>query len=82
MKIENIQELQKVIAICRKQGVVSIKVDNLELILGDLPAKQTYSKRSSPPTLSPGGITEDTKILTDELTEEQLLMWSATGENQ
>ena len=83
MKIENLKELQKVIKACRSLGVQSIKIDNVEFHLGDIPSPivplaKTYSNETIT-TITPGGITADTKILTDELTPDQLLFYSAVG---
>ncbi len=39
MKVNNLKELQKVITFCRKQGVVAIKIDGIELQLGSMPKK-------------------------------------------
>lgn len=82
--MNDIKELRKLIKLCREQGVQSIRFDGVELHLGDLPQK--IDKRKYPDlasqSLSPGGITADTKIITDELTDEQMLMWSVGGETQ
>lgn len=85
MKIDNIKDLKAVIKLCRDTGVSSIKVDNVEFHLGHEPikykasSKQTTSTYTPSESFVPGGVTEDVKIVTDELTPEQLLMWS-TGE--
>lgn len=114
MKIESLKELQKVIALCRKTGVQSIKVDGIELILGAEPRKasksldyssdfpeasvqvpqfQGYSTPISSETID-FTISNDMvaaqmealdtqqiadKIAISELTEEQLLFYSAQG---
>ncbi len=87
MTIKDIKDLQKVITLCRKLGVESIKVDNVEFHLGAAPIK-TYlgqglikgiKESITTPTFIPGGITEDVQIPTDGLTEEQLLFYSATS---
>lgn len=92
MKIETLKELQKVIALCRRQGVAHIKLGELEMTLGPMPNKprtiQDFSTdfpeaNIQVPTYSP--IPESTtqsmadKIATDELTQEQLLFYSAQG---
>lgn len=45
---------------------------------------QTAKSKSnvSPQAYAPGGITEDTIIPTDSLTEEQLMFYSAQGHNE
>ncbi len=76
MKIETAKELQKLIKIMRAEGVDKIKVDGIEIELGLAPVKPTKAKQ----TQVSAGITEDTKIeLPQELTEEQLLMWSVAN---
>jgi hypothetical protein len=87
MKIESLRQLSQLIALCRRQGVNIIKVDNIELVLEGTPQVAKASKSSveaaSTPTYAPGGITEETRIQTPtELTEEQLLFYSANGEQQ
>lgn len=79
MKIDNLQELKKLIKLCRETGVDIIKVDGIELVLGASPAPATKIKKSevTTATYAPGGITADTQIITDELTPEQLLFYSS-----
>lgn len=68
---------------CRTMGVESIRFDSVELHLGALPQPLvTSSKREvQMPMISatypPGTITADTKIITDELTDEQRMFWSS-----
>lgn len=35
--IENLKELEKLLKLCRKQGVIEIKLGTIEFKLGDLP---------------------------------------------
>lgn len=84
MKIDSIKDLTKLVQLCRKTGVLSIKVDGIELTLGAEPLKKaykptSYSIPSATSNTAYGEIDEDTKILTDELTPEQLLFYSAQG---
>lgn len=97
MKIESLKDLQKVIQLCRKLGVQSIKVDSIEFHLGDLP--KTAQKLKTIPNIdqitknisspyTPGGINEETKIVaeiadidTDDLSADQLLFYSARPES-
>lgn len=86
MTVNNLKDLEKLISLCRKTGVDTIKVDNIELKLGELPykvpktTKQPPLAQTDPLVYTPGGITEQTSIQTDSLTEEQLLYWSTGGE--
>lgn len=84
--INNLKDLDKVIQLCRKRGVDTIKIDGIEVQLGMAPIKEDSTKqatRSVPSqTFAPGGITEDTKIPADTLTEEELLFWSASDPTQ
>jgi hypothetical protein len=95
MKIENLKQLQKLIAVCRKTGVQSIKVDGIEFHLGQLPNTSRPVDRLksfvSPeadiavPIYNGGDFTGQSteiqdKIDTSELTDEQLMMWSARPE--
>lgn len=91
MTISSLKELQKLIALCRKTGVASIKVDGIEFNLGALPSVKTQSKpidfSSDFPESSikvpqfQGYVAPivDEKIQTDELSEEQLLFYSSAG---
>lgn len=86
MKIENAKDLGKLIALCRKQGIKSIKIDGIELELGEEPVKASTARsvnqpqaEDTIPSWTPGGIGPDTKILTDELSPDQLLFYSADG---
>lgn len=80
MTIKDIKDLEKVIKLCRKLGVDAIKVDGVEFQLGQV-RDRSVSIRTQPPqynsTFLSTGITEDTKIEIEELTEEQLLFYSA-----
>ena len=79
MKINDIKDLKKVIQLCRQTGVDIIKVDGVELVLGSAPRQPIKARNSSIETFS-SAIGPDTPIETpDELTPEQLLMWSSEG---
>lgn len=85
--MSSIKDLERLIKLCRKQGVQSIRFDGVELHLTELPQSiQRVNHKKfpdlAPQGMAPGGITVDTKILTDELTEEQLLMWSVDGNQE
>lgn len=84
MTIGSLKELDKLLALCRKRGVQSIRVDNIEFHLGEMPNKSTKQQliRSiiAPDVFIPGGVGPDTHIETDELTDEQKLFYSAVGQ--
>jgi hypothetical protein len=85
MKLETLKDLEKLINLCRKTGVDTIKVDNIELKLGEAPYKapkatKQETQANTPPTYAPGGITEEIKV--EGLTQEQLLYWSTGGDLQ
>lgn len=82
MKIDNTKQLEQVIKLCRKNGVDAMKIDNVEFHLGPVPYTAPKTKETvhyTAPTYTPGGVTEELKIPTDGLTEEQLLFYSAQG---
>ncbi len=73
MDIKNIAELAKLVDLCRKKGVESIRLvgDEIEFKLLEKP-KQTRRKRSKEAQAT----AEATEIPT--YTEEELLLWSST----
>lgn len=91
MKIENLKELQKVIKACRLAGVLSIEVDGVKLTL----QPQAPSKAALPidfqqdplataqvPTYTPmhqETAQETVARIKEEMTDEQLLFYSAVG---
>lgn len=84
MTIKDIKDLKQIIDLCRKTGVQSIKVDNVEMHLGEAPSKPaaiTQKRNKTTETFIPGVITEDTQITTDELTADELLFYSATNQD-
>ena len=94
MEIKTQKDLEKLIRMLHKNGVESIKVDNIELHLGKMPLKASKSPVIMP-YVAPeedikvpqfNGYTPNTEatdtIETDELSEEELLFYSATGEAQ
>lgn len=94
MKIENIKELAKVIALCRKQGVLAIKIDGIELQLSptvnqvrapqltdfsnDFPEAQVQVPKYSPIA----DASPDSVDMPDELSEEQLMFYSSQGHTE
>ena len=75
MTIKDQKDLAKLIALCRKTGVQSIRVDNIEFHLGERPQILSSSPRAALPKASPTSSGPDI-IESDEMTEDQLLMWS------
>lgn len=92
MVVNSLKELDKLIQLCRKRGIQSIKVDNIEMHLGEQKPKTTYKKDSlikdwANNPYNPGEITIPTSIpdtieTPDELTEEQLMFYSAQSQVQ
>lgn len=96
MVIKDLKELQKLIQLCRKEGIASIEIDNIKLTLGSKPS--AYKQPRGTTQVFPeadikipqyNGITNpnvaqavaDT-IETDGLTEEQLMYFSSASEAQ
>lgn len=75
--------MKQLVKTCRQLGIDKIKVDNIEFELG--PVEESAGSKlvaalKEANTYVPGGIDANTKIDTpDELTEEQLLFYSAQG---
>lgn len=83
MTINSLKDLEGLVKLMRKQGIQTIKVDGMELTLGQEPIKASKTaKDSQQATLAPGGITEDVRIPTDFPSMEELLNWSVTSEGQ
>lgn len=74
----NIKQIKALIALCRKQGVTSIKVGTIELNLADLPAPRAYNKAAKKESnVSPA----NDAFVTDGPSKEELLMWSTGVSN-
>lgn len=73
--IQNLNDLQKLLKLLRKQGVVDFKMGEIELKLGDLPFDKTVSQSQeetdadNPYAGFPEGV----------LTPEQLMFYSSGG---
>jgi len=94
MRIENIADLKKLIALCRKTGVITIEVDGIKLTLGSqqptisniAPELPDYSNdipeaKMKVPAYNPQtGVVET--IETDALTPDELLFYSASGQTE
>lgn len=73
--IKDLKELEKLLKLCRKQGVTDIKLGDVELKLGELPAESNGRQTSvETPTDNPYANFPD-----GELTPEQLMFYSAGG---
>lgn len=75
------KELNKIIALCRKQGIKTIKIGELELTLSDTVPAAKKPRGKSAVKVNHG---EQGEIETDgweSLTEEERLFWSASGGN-
>jgi hypothetical protein len=83
MTIDNLSDLRALIALCRKTGVETIKVDNVELKLSDYVSKAPRRRGSKQSSAVEGGDmnTADNKIASDSLTREQLLSWSLADDS-
>lgn len=84
--VNNIKDLAKIIQLCQKEGVESLKLGDFELKLGAVPHKAPKAKDNvrynAPSPFDPGQLMPmDDKIATSELSEEELLYYS-TGTNQ
>ncbi len=81
--INNLKDLSKLITLCRKTGVSSIRVEGIELHLGAEPNKgirqPKMGKISATPQMADKEQTID-EILSDGLTEDQLLYYSVTSQ--
>lgn len=75
MKIDNLKELRALVKEMRKSGIDAIKIDGIEFTLQDTQPKA--KKQAITSTYTPGIITADTRIITEELTPEQMLFYSA-----
>lgn len=88
MKIDTLKDLQKLIQLCRKEGIEAFELGEIKFNLGQKPkaTKRLSSIADDFPEASIkipqyNPIVEDnTAIKTDELTDEQKLMWSVRSE--
>ena len=92
MTISSLKELERLIKLCRKNGVRAITVDGITMSITE-PSKRSnkpvtefeaFPEENIPvPRYTPTEEATDTdKIETDTLTDEQLLMWSAQSSNE
>ena len=83
-----LKELTKLIALCRKTGVASLKFEGIELQLGPVPNQYVRKTKDVQISLDPGAIPKPWEmdsatvpdiIKTDELSAEDMLFYSAGG---
>lgn len=68
MNLPDLKQLKAVIDLCRKSGVKTIKVDNIELTLADNVPRRTRRTK------------DDKEEITEHpFSEEETLFWSSTG---
>ena len=63
--IKDLKELKELLSLCRKQGVLEIKLGDCYIKLGELPRKEVETPKND--------------AVTGELTEEQLMYYSVEG---
>lgn len=91
MKVNTLKELKKVLQLCREQGVVTIKIDGIEMQLGSMPVAAKSVLETFPeenikvPQYTPVNVqntaTEAIEASEADLSEEQLLFYSARAES-
>lgn len=75
MTLPDLKELDKLIALCRKRGIKTVKVGDLELTLDEAPVSKPRGKAAQKPSY---GSQEEFK--TEGVpSEEDLLFWSASA---
>lgn len=72
----NLKELQKLISLCRKSGVLSIKMEGVELTLSEEQAAAPKPRGKAAQKAAAEAPTRDRIELEGEMTPEQLLYWS------
>lgn len=93
MTIQNLKDLEKLIKLCRKHGLVGIEVDGIKLELGKYQPKVgnapiltdfsgDFPEAGIPVPQYTGEIEAPTAPTTADLTPEQLLFYSAQGHNE
>lgn len=69
--IESLKDLEKLLRLCRKQGVTEIKLGSVELKLGDMPNTKVEIEHDPVDPLK--------NFPTGELSPEQLMFYSSGG---
>lgn len=72
--------LKKLADACRKAGIKHFKNSEVEFTLSDEGPVSNYKKRTSAQPSSQLIETTDSIFQSDQLTEEQLLLWSTPGD--
>lgn len=92
MKVENLKELEKLVKLCRRTGVQAIKIDGIEFALGADPQASIVKSaidetvfpeaniRVPKPNIAQVTDQVDKVDMPDELTQEQLMFYSARPE--
>lgn len=79
MTLPDLKQLNKLIALCRKQGIKTIKMGELELTLSeDAPVKTGRAARKAAKA-EPESVQGEIDAF-DTLTDEEKLFWSVTGQ--
>jgi len=74
MKIECLRDLDKLLVLCRKRGVQSIRVDGVEFHLGPVPVNVSVKRRKAAQVKND---IENDISMSNEMTPEQLLFGSS-----
>ena len=77
----DLKELERLVKLCRKLGVLRVKTAQVELELGDAPSP-THKRQEAPINDSRGLISDSGNEQAEELTYEQLLNWSVGSSGQ
>jgi hypothetical protein len=72
--IESLKDLEKLLKLCRRQGVTKINFDNVSLELGELPIEKDRIDQTDEDDSPYGNFPQG------ELTPEQLMFYSAGGD--
>lgn len=72
--IKDLKELEKLLKLCRKQGVTEIKLGDIALTLGDLPTEKPEASIEEAESTDPYA-----NFPTGTLTPEQLIFYSSGG---
>lgn len=79
MNLPDLKQLDKVVALCRKRGIKSIKIDNVEITLSEDAPKTTKRKSRKAVSLDQLPETEATSFESDTPSELELLFASCGG---
>ena len=90
MKVNSLKEFKALVKACRSLGIDAMEVDGIKFNLGRLPQSSKYIPEVSNYSVEAdikvpqfnGPITDVEVPATEQLTEEQLLYYSAQGHNE